>query len=787
MQIFGEVVSSRLADKARSLPYRAHGKTTMTYKPKPIDTSPTELPKDIEELTEILAENTHDLWAQKRIAEGWEHGDLRDDIRKQHPSLVPYEDLPEPEKHYDRQSSLETIKALLARGYRIERPTRSAHHGDETPLSGDNSHAISESLAASPATADKQTTLAIWADRALGLDFHSPQAYRAVAQRLLRVGEPLVAYDAASEGLRVFEKDVHLRQLRALALARSGALELANAEFKRLYDEGFHDEETVAMLASTHKNLALASADPDVERRHLADAYACYNEAYKLTGKYYSGINAATMAALLGDKPQAEALARDIQKICQQEMEGSKVNSSDLYWLVATQGEAALILGNWDLAQKCYEKAMQIAGRNWGDRQTSLRQARLLVNALGGSAKLIESWLGIPNVVVLVGHMIDRQGRPSPRFPPQLESAVFAAIRNRLKKLDAGFGYASAACGSDILFHEAMMERGGEIHVCLPYNREDFVTDSVNIVPGADWPGRFDRVLAGDPDLQVVTSERLCGGSIVYDYANRILQGLAAERADQLGVKLIYLAVWDKKPGDGPFGTASNIQRWRKCGNKVEIIDTAKLLRAHCPELSSAATAAVRPDVRKCTPEFSPQIVALLFADATGFSKLSEQQVPLFVRHFWGLVREILASSSETPLNCNTWGDALYFVFSKVRDAGKFALELSDRVSRIDWPSKGLPVDLTLRIGIHAAPAYACIDPITARKTFVGTQVSRAARIEPITPPGAIYVSQPFALLARSEQVKEFRCDYVGQTSMAKGYGTFPTYVLRQNKVRNVD
>jgi class 3 adenylate cyclase/tetratricopeptide (TPR) repeat protein len=759
----------------------------MTYKPKPIDTSRTELPKDIDELTEILAENTHDLWAQKRIAEGWEYGAQRDDIRKQHPSLVPYEELSESEKNYDRQTSLEAIKALLARGYKIERPTRTDHRGDQAPVSGEKTRPGTESPAASLASADKQTILALWADRNLGLDCHSPQTYRAVAERLLRVGEPLVAYDAASEGLRGFKQDVRLRQLRALALARSGAVEVANAEFKRLYDEGFHDEESVAMLASTHKNIALASADPEVERLHLADAYAYYNEAYKLTGKYYSGINAATMAALLGDKSEAEALARDVQKICQQEMEDSKLNSSDLYWLAATQGEAALILGNWDLAQKCYEKARQIAGRNWGDRQTSLRQARLLVSALGGSAKLVESWLRIPSVVIFVGHMVDRPGRPSPRFPPQLESAVFAAIKEHLKNLDAGFGYASAACGSDILFHEAMLERGGEIHVCLPYNREDFVTDSVDIVPGADWPTRFDRVLAKDPDVQTVTPERLYGGSIVYDYANRILQGSAAERADQLGVKLIYLAVWDKKPGDGPFGTASNIQRWRK-SNKVEIIDITKLLRTHCPELSSTATAAARPaEMTKCTPEFSPQIVALLFADAKGFSKLSEQQVPLFVRHFGGLVRELLASSSQTPLNCNTWGDALYFVFSKVRDAGKFALELSDRVSRIDWRSMGLPVDLALRIGIHAAPAYACIDPITARKTFVGTQVSRAARIEPITPPGAIYVSQPFALLAKSEHVNDFRCDYVGQTSMAKGYGTFPTYVLRRNRAQNAD
>jgi class 3 adenylate cyclase len=138
-------------------------------------------------------------------------------------------------------------------------------------------------------------------------------------------------------------------------------------------------------------------------------------------------------------------------------------------------------------------------------------------------------------------------------------------------------------------------------------------------------------------------------------------------------------------------------------------------------------------------------------------------------------------------MNCNTWGDALYFVFSKARDAGNFALELSDRVSNTDWLAKGLPSEMALRIGLHAGPVYACIDPVTARKSYIGAHVSRAARIEPITPPGTIYVSQHFAALAKADQVKEFHCDYVGQTSMAKGYGTYPMYVLRRNKVRNAE
>jgi class 3 adenylate cyclase len=129
----------------------------------------------------------------------------------------------------------------------------------------------------------------------------------------------------------------------------------------------------------------------------------------------------------------------------------------------------------------------------------------------------------------------------------------------------------------------------------------------------------------------------------------------------------------------------------------------------------------------------------------------------------------------------NTWGDGLYFVFANVRAAGQFALDLRDRVRTTDWTTKGLPA-MNIRIGLHAGPVYACTDPVTLRANFIGPHVSRAARIEPITPPGQIYTSQAFAALAAAEGVKDFRCEYVGQTPMAKKYGTFPTYVLLRRR-----
>ena len=92
-----------------------------TYKPSPIDTSGVSLPPEIMDLREKLAQHAHDVWAAQRISEGWTYGPQRSDSAKQHPCLVPYADLPESEKEYDRAAALQTLKAIIALGYRVSK------------------------------------------------------------------------------------------------------------------------------------------------------------------------------------------------------------------------------------------------------------------------------------------------------------------------------------------------------------------------------------------------------------------------------------------------------------------------------------------------------------------------------------------------------------------------------------------------------------------------------------------------------------------------------------------
>ena len=156
---------------------------------------------------------------------------------------------------------------------------------------------------------------------------------------------------------------------------------------------------------------------------------------------------------------------------------------------------------------------------------------------------------------------------------------VAKEIQRKIDMLKPGFGFASAACGSDILFLEAMLEAGAEVSVVLPYNEEDFVRDSVDFIPDSNWRVRFERVLTRSARVITASTQRIEISGISYDFCSQLLLGLAAIRCRQLDSTLIPLAVWNEKPGDGPGGTASVIENWRKLGYEPEIINLEKICR----------------------------------------------------------------------------------------------------------------------------------------------------------------------------------------------------------------
>ena len=129
-----------------------------------------------------------------------------------------------------------------------------------------------------------------------------------------------------------------------------------------------------------------------------------------------------------------------------------------------------------------------------------------------------------------------------------------------------------------------------------------------------------------------------------------------------------------------------------------------------------------------------------------------------------------------------SWGKSLYFVYDSLQAAAIFALELRDLVGRTAWAERGLPAELGLRIVLHAGPVFAFTDPVLQRQMCVGAHVARAARIEPITPQGQVYVSQEFAALCSAEDLSAVSFEFLGRLRTAILFEDAPLYRLDRRR-----
>ena len=609
------------------------------------------------------------------------------------------------------------------------------------------------------------------------------------AENLLHMGEPLLAYNAIQQALSDLPGDIRLRQLKGLALARSGALRRANEELASLRDEGSTDGETLGLLARTHKDLALAATDSASREQHLAAAFEIYAAGYSESSRrgavadaYYTGINAATMAFLRGHIERAREIATDVERLCQVELQENE--GADEYWPQATLAEAALILGDQDAARERYAVAATLVNTRYGDLSSTRHQARLLLEHEGESTAWLDEAMGLPPVLVYTGHMIDAPGRSRPRFTPQMESAVRAQISGRLEKLEPGAAYGSAACGADILCLECVQELGGELHIVLPFPVEQFRAESVDFCPDGHWGERFERLLENANDVLVISQKPPPGGRSTFEYANLIMTGLARLRAQMLETRLQGLAVWDGTASGDAGGTASVVSMWSGSGVPLEHIELSAIAGP------TGSADALEPENAVEPPATGPgqwafeyKIKAMLFADAVGYTQLSENQIPLFFQHYAGTVAGFSEQSSHKAVHVETAGDGMYMVFDDPGAAAHYALGLSERINSLDWQSLGLPEKMSVRIGLHCGPVFIGRDPITGTPLYSGIHTSRTARIEPITPPGQVYASSAFAAVAAVRGIAGLRFSYIGRTQLAKHYGALPLYHVKRQEI----
>lgn len=598
------------------------------------------------------------------------------------------------------------------------------------------------------------------------------EAIDAVDQHLRR-GEPLLAYNAVQEGLAVWPHSLRLRQLKGLATARSGDTERANMLLRELADSGHADAETLGILARTHKDLALRAGDAAGRAKHLGAAFGIYQQAYEnarsggsAADVGYTGINAAAIAVLQGELASAQRIAHDVRTHC---LRALAAQPND-YWLAATLGEAALIMGEHAEAAASYARAAQLGAASHGHLASTRRQAALLARHLPGDLGWTAEVLKVPPLLMYTGYLIDPRSSAETRFPRFLaESVIAAEIRRHLESERPLAAYGSAASATDILFLEAMQGLGGESHIVLPFPAADF-----DRISGAGaWRHRFERVLSHATSVTITSDHRARGSTATFEYANLIVSGKARLRAQVLDAHLSGLVVRNDAGRLHDDAAGSLIRLWRT--QAIELKDISLPLGDIIA--SDGVPAAAGLDENEHLPDgFSHEIRAMLFADVVGYSRLSEDQTATFVTRFWGAIADLNARADQRPDHVETSGDGLYTVFAGVREAARFALQLSDLVKRTDWSTLGLPAAMNIRIALHSGPVYRGYNPLTGSITYTGPHTSRTARIEPITPPGQVYASGAFAAVTAAYGVGDLSLSYVGRMPLAKNYGAFEIY-----------
>jgi class 3 adenylate cyclase len=597
---------------------------------------------------------------------------------------------------------------------------------------------------------------------------------------LLGVSHNLAAVERARAAWADAPRSGELAYLFALGCLRSGALDSAQDTIGQLRDglaTSLALQADVESLAGRLAKERFVTAKSNTDRAQALNVgIAAYLRADALQPNLHARINAATLLRLAGALAESETLARSI--LVELQSDGRRAS----HWDCATRAEAWLLTGETALATQGYGEAGRLAGLRFGDIASMRRQLQLISSVVDAAQAALEAVPG-PKVIAFSGHMIDTEDRSCPRFPPGLEDAVLAAIDRSVLASIPIIAYTQAACGSDILFCESLLNRSQEVNIVLPFARDDYIAQSVR-PGGASWVARFERVMDSATSITYATEERYLGDDVLFEHASNLIQGMAFLRARELAVTPGMLVVADSSQAGSLGGTLATQAAWAMQAKPVEVIDLAQLRTsigntAAALEPMDALPARVRAPAQRVVGG-GRTIKSLLFADVKGFSRLAEEFFPAFFNTFLGLVPKILQDIGVQPPEISSRGDGLYAVFDTPEQAAHFALTLSAAVGALDWVAMGLPSDTHLRIALHAGPVFSAIDPVTGNFAHYGSHVTRAARVEPIVIPGQVLVTEPFAAVLAARPETAYACDLVGTERLAKDYGDARLYRLRR-------
>jgi class 3 adenylate cyclase len=370
-----------------------------------------------------------------------------------------------------------------------------------------------------------------------------------------------------------------------------------------------------------------------------------------------------------------------------------------------------------------------------------------------------------PPVINYSGHMFEESCTE--------ERALAERVAAALDELGTTEAFGPLACGADILIAEAMLARGGGLEVVLPFAEDDFIAESV-LCGGASWLPRYFACRDAANAVHFATPLAYVDDDNQFAYNTRFAMGLSALRARQLGTEAVQLAVSSSTArsfsNTGLAGTAADIGIWERLGKRTVVVDAGPVARNLRFPPKQPREDRIRREIRSS-----------LFADDKGFSRLGERELPLFMREVMGRIGATLDRFGKHVEFRNTWGDAIYAIVDEPGTAAHLALELQRALQDLpeELSPQGAPSGM--RIGLHYGPIYVGSDRVTAADLWYGGEVNRTARIEPVTPIGDVYCTEPFASALILDGVDDLEAVPLGERALAKDFGVVHLYRLLQS------
>ena len=533
----------------------------------------------------------------------------------------------------------------------------------------------------------------------------------ASAWKLQRSGNFVAAFDIAQEGLSLWPKSLPLQHVAILALASCGSTGAALAAYRGSDLKASTSEDFLALEARLLKDLAFLAGGANAAPL-LIEAAEAYERIADRTKGAYPAQNAALLWALAGDATRANRLAASV--LAELARQSVPVDPQAAYFHWAMVAEAALVMGEGRALSDAVAAANVFCRRNLWARTRTFAQMRRLLHVRADCGDVVDRW-HLPAVAFVCPKDEPFASEEFTALEPDGEAPVLV--------YDAGSAHAE--------LRRQLTTLGSDLHV---------------IVPNAPVDG-----LAARP-AELVLNRQASGQRSVYNWSSLLLDdaddnehccaevalGLSQGFAEALHAPWVLL-----REAEG---------RWRQYRprNRPEF----------CRNFAARGHAGG-----------NGTRYALFFADAVGYSTLSAPET----RRYWSkLLPEtgaaVLRRHAEDVVFRKTWGDAIHSVFRSAAGAARAALEMTAATTRLNEDfSAGRRLEF--RMALHYGAVDVGMDPIEETQSFFGPQLSLAARVVPVVPPGGVFVTEAFAARLSLEGARDLSCTYVGATELAKAYG----------------